>query len=136
MDLLLNRIWFSDKSTTGTLKIDGEMECYTLEDVDRGLEKGGNKIAGETAIPRGKYRTIIDFSRRFQRPLPRLLNVPHFEGVRIHAGNRSNDTEGCILVGRVHLVDYVGESKITLESLMLKILNAIDKKEEVWFTVA
>ena len=79
---------FSEKSTIGKLVVDDTFFCYTLEDKDRYLETNPDgKVYGETAIPRGKYQVVIDYSQRFKRELPRLLHVPGFEGVRIHPGN-------------------------------------------------
>src|SRR2546423_440555 len=94
MQLQLKRKTFTDKSTIGELAVNGVFECFTLEDVVR-----PEKIKRETAIPAGRYEIAITFSDKFQKFLPLLLNVPNYEGVRIHSGNRPEDTEGCILVG-------------------------------------
>jgi hypothetical protein len=94
VELRLTRKEFTDRSTIGELHVNGVFECFTLEDTVRPV-----KIKGETAIPEGRYEVVVNFSERFQRPLPLLLNVPNFEGVRIHPGNTDKDTEGCILVG-------------------------------------
>jgi hypothetical protein len=92
--LTLERMIFTDTSTIGELRIDGDLLCYTLEDTCR-----NHKIDSVTAIPAGKYKVIVTESKRFKRPLPLLVDVPNFEGIRIHPGNTSEDTEGCILVG-------------------------------------
>lgn len=92
--MLLEREWFSDKSTVGRLSFDDEFVCFTLEDTCRRV-----KVEGETAIPSGKYEITIDFSERFQKNMPHVLAVPGFEGVRIHKGNYPEQTLGCILVG-------------------------------------
>ena len=81
MKLSLIRKVFTDKSTIGTLQIDGGVSMFTLEDVDRKLEAGGVKIPGQTAIPRGTYTVIIDFSNRFQRMMLHVLDVPQFDGI-------------------------------------------------------
>ena len=79
MDLRVKRLEFSDDSTIGELSVDGQFECYTLEDKVRPV-----KIKGKTAIPAGQYEVVINFSQRFQKPLPLLLNVPNFAaGARI-----------------------------------------------------
>ena len=75
--------------TAGSLLINGRFFCYTLEDQERDA-----KIYGKTAIPHGKYQVVITFSNRFQKPLPLLINVAGYEGIRIHSGNKSADTEG------------------------------------------
>lgn len=87
--------------TPGSLYIDGKFECFTLEDLERDI-----KIPGLTAIPKGSYVVQITMSQRFKKLMPLLLNVPGFEGVRIHSGNNSGDTEGCILVGSAASVLY------------------------------
>ena len=119
MDLLLQRIEKTDKTTVGKLFIDGKFECYTLEDVEREV-----KIKSETAIPKGHYDVIITLSNRFKRDLPLLLNVPNFEGIRIHSGNSNHDTEGCILVGSTKIKDFVGNSRNTFNKLFEKLKKA------------
>jgi hypothetical protein len=109
----------SEKSTQGVLKIDGIFECYTLEDVVR-----PKKIAGITAIPVGIYKVVITPSNRFKRDLPLLVNVPGFEGVRIHPGNTDADTEGCILVGTSSGKDSIGNSRIAFNQLFEKLCRA------------
>ena len=116
MNLTLYRKWFTDISTTGVLFIDDAFFCYTLEDAVR-----EQKIYGKTAIPYGKYDVVITYSPRFKQNMPLLVNVPNFEGVRIHTGNTANDTEGCILVGMTKEKDFIGNSKKAFEMLMQKI---------------
>ncbi len=133
IDLKLIRKIFTDRSTKGELYFSSVFECYTLEDVVR---PSGEKIAGKTAISAGKYRVIIDKSTRFKRLMPLLLNVPDFEGVRIHSGNTDQDTEGCILVGRKFgPADYIEESKVAFNSLFDKLKEAYDKGEEIWIEI-
>ena len=57
------------------------------------------KVYGETCIPYGTYKVELSYSPKFKRELPLLLNVPAFEGIRIHKGNDRSHTSGCILVG-------------------------------------
>ena len=112
--LLLERDFARKDSTLGKIRLTAEGIapldiCYTLEDpvrepADRptgDLDSWvhGWKIPKQTAIPRGRYNLTIDFSQRFQKELPRLIAVPGFTGIRIHKGNSSTNTEGCILVG-------------------------------------
>lgn len=98
MELKLERFYLGDKYTIGRLSIDGTYYCDTLEDKVRDLPKEA-KVMHETAIPAGTYKVIVNVSPRFKRELPRLLNVPHFDGILIHRGNTAKDTSGCILVG-------------------------------------
>lgn len=134
MKLKLTREIFTDASTIGLLEIDGFFECFTLEDTDRKLEDGGHKIQNQTAIPRGKYKVTITMSNRFKKNLPLLLDVPQFEGIRIHAGNKPEDTEGCILVGRKTGLNAVFESKLAFEQLFQKMQIA-DAEGDIWMEV-
>ena len=122
MDIQVTRKEFTDRSTVGEMYVDGTFECYTLEDVVRPV-----KIKGITAIPAGSYEVVVSFSERFQRPLPLLLHVPNFDGVRIHPGNTDRDTEGCILVGKTKERDFIGASKLAFEALFEKIQAALQR---------
>lgn len=116
----------SDKTTIGELLVDGVFECYTLEDIER-----KEKLYGKTAIPVGKYRVEITFSPRFNRRMPLLLNVPGYEGVRIHPGNTEKDTEGCILVGRKKAQDRILESRLAFDALFKKLEAAKEIEIEI-----
>lgn len=120
MKIEVKRLHKTQNSTIGELTIDGKFECYTLEDTEREFIK----IKGETAIPKGTYKVIINESNRFKRLLPLLIGVPNFEGVRIHAGNSNHDTEGCILVGQNRSVDYITKSRKAFDSLFKKMQAA------------
>ena len=98
MKLKVERRFLGPDYTIGTLEVDGKYFCDTLEDRVRDLSRE-KKVPGETAIPAGRYEVIVNISPRFKRKLPRLLNVPGFEGILIHRGNTPEDTAGCILVG-------------------------------------
>lgn len=102
MNLNLFRALPREYETIGDLFVEDMWFCYTLEDR---LRPPGQKVPGETAIPDGTYRWIISMSPRFKRRLPLLLDVPNFEGIRIHPGNTHKDTEGCILVGESVVAD-------------------------------
>lgn len=134
MKLKLVREGFSPKATEGRLYVDGLFECYTLEDKDRFLEAGGVKMYGQTAIPRGTYDVKLTNSERFLKVLPLLVNVPMFSGIRIHAGNSANDTDGCILVGRRNIENndnWIEDSKSALTALMSKLMVADDITIEI-----
>ena len=119
MQITVKRLYKTDTSTIGELLIDGVFECFTLEDIERPV-----KIKAETAIPKGTYKVIINESNRFKRLMPLLLNVPNFEGVRIHSGNTNHDTEGCILVGQTRNKNYIGQSRKAYEKLFKKMQAA------------
>lgn len=131
MKLEVKRLTFSDKSTIGKLFLDGEFFCHTLEDVVR-----PEKVYGETAIPEGAYKVKITYSPRFKRDLPLLLNVPGFEGIRIHAGNTHKDTEGCILVGDLAGQDIVWQSRAAFNRLFDKLKAAQNAGEEITIEVS
>ena len=121
-NLNLKRTYPKEKYTIGELYIEGEYYCDTLEDTVREPDV---KIAGQTAIPYGKYEIIVNRSPRFKRDLPLLLNVPNFEGIRIHRGNTDKDTSGCILVGENKKVGKVINSTEKEEYLTKLIKEAI-----------
>lgn len=136
MNLLLIRDTFSSICTLGKLFIDGQLECEVLEDPDRKLEAGGKKIYGQTAIPRGTYKVIIDFSTRFQRAMPHILGVAQFDGIRIHPGNTAANTDGCLLTGTGRVANRaVLESRVAFTRFYAKLEAALDTGEEVTIEV-
>ena len=138
MKIKLVRTTNGDDFTEGKLYVNDVQECYTVEDTDRFLEDGNEKVYGKTAIPRGDYEVIISYSNRFKKELIEILNVPQFTGIRIHAGNSSRDTEGCIIVGSTNKQDddnWVGNSKTAYKDLHTKIKGAIDNGEQVTISI-
>lgn len=134
MELYLKRIAKRETYTIGRLSIDGVRFCDTLEDTDRGLRQDlpvsvlrAKKKKGVTAIPTGRYRVTLEmqspkYKDRQQYAfckgyIPRLLNVPAYDGVLIHIGNTHRDTEGCILVGENKVVGKVINSTDTFHKL-------------------
>lgn len=133
MKLTLTRKFFTEKSTIGTLSIDGEFFCYTLEDKDRGLNQSDNiatimlkKVFAVTAIPAGTYTVIVDFSNRFKKLMPLIRDVKGFAGVRIHAGNYPEDTEGCVLVG----MQYAPDKLISSREAYTKLFDRLNACKE------
>jgi hypothetical protein len=134
MKLSLKRRFKGESYTIGSLYIDDEYFCDTLEDKDRGLKQGMSiediimqKVKSETAIPAGTYIVVTDIvspkysTREAYRfcggKVPRLLNVPGYEGILIHIGNFARDTEGCILVGENKVKGQVINSTATFKKL-------------------
>jgi hypothetical protein len=134
MELTLNRIFLGSSATIGELLINDKHLCDTLEDRVR---PEGEKVYGKTAIPEGTYEVKLTHSPRFKKILPEILNVPNFSGIRIHTGNSSKDTEGCILVGTWdgEKEDWVGNSRIAFDKLMSLLEEATNNKEKVTITV-
>ena len=151
MELILERIAKRKTYTIGHLYIlrqvmdeyrPGEAKdyfCDTLEPTWRDYVNGAYKVKGRSAIPEGRYAVVISYSPKFKQWLPILLGGPEFnrkwQGIRIHAGNTSEDTEGCILVGKNREVGKVLDSRIWLHRLKQKIVEAKDKGEAVWLTI-
>ena len=129
MELTLKRVALKDTYTIGRLYVDGEYFCDTLEDKVR---PDGIKVYGETAIPAGTYKVVITYSNRFKRLLPLLQNVPMFEGIRIHPGNTSADTHGCLLVGINTEKGKITQSKITFE----KLFKLLEKADTIQITIS
>lgn len=123
MKLRVERLWKKPAYTVGRLFVDGKLFCNTLEDTVRDLSNE-KKVYGKTAIPYGKYKVVYNWSPKFGRNLPRLLNVPAFEGILIHPGNTADDSAGCILVGRNTEVGRLTESRYTSDKLNVLIENA------------
>ena len=124
MRIELVRIAFKDMYTIGKLYVDGKYFSDVLEDVDRGLDSSMSeseilekKVKGQTAIPTGQYVINITYSPKYKRMMPLLLDVKGFSGIRIHSGNSSKDTEGCLLVGKNKKVGMVLESRDTYQRL-------------------
>lgn len=111
----------TDTRTLGTLRFPDGWHCETLEDVVR-----DTKITHETAIPSGTYPVTITASKRFGKMLPLIGNVPLFSGIRIHAGNTSADTSGCVLVGTARGTrnNIVG-SRVAMAEVQKRIVAAL-----------
>jgi hypothetical protein len=128
MKLTLNRIYAGETYTIGKLYINGIYFCDTLEDKVRDYNKDGDlldanetKIFGETAIPYGIYEVVLNYSPKFKKVLPRLLNVKHFEGILIHSGNTADHSHGCILLGENKQKGKVLNSKKYVQLLIDEI---------------
>lgn len=117
--------------TIGKLYNDSQYISDTLEDTVR----NDIKIKDKTAIPAGKYEIILSMSIRFKKVLPLLLNVPNFEGIRIHSGNTSKDTSGCILLGKNTQIGKVLFSRIACLVLNSTINKSLKKGEKVFITI-
>jgi hypothetical protein len=136
MELKLHRRYRAGDYTIGSLYVDGEYFCDTLEDADRGLTQSmpleeirRRKVAHETAIPTGTYRVMVSLSPAKKRMLPRLLDVPGFSGILIHRGNTKNDSSGCILVGENKVKGKVLNST-PYEKRLIEILTEAQERGE------
>lgn len=149
MKILVDRKWKKATYTIGRLYIDGLLYGNTLEDTDRGLKQTDSlayiksrKVANETAIPKGTYKVAMNVtSPKYaasswywslcQGKVPRLLNVPGFDGILIHTGNNPLQTSGCLLVGKNTKVGQLTESKETFKKIYKLMKAAYDRGEEI-----
>lgn len=142
LELVITRDQVRPAVTLGVLTIDGKHFCYTLE--DRVRAANAPKVYGDTAIPAGRYRVVIDTSARFKKLMPHILDLPGNRtlfgdrpldlcGVRIHGGNTTDDTHGCPLVAYKRGIDriYVSAS----EDLTRRLLQAEDSGKEIFLTI-
>lgn len=134
MELDLERVQMTPEFTIGRLYLNNLFECFICEDAVR-IDKGEAKIPGKTAIPAGRYQVVVTMSNRFKRLLPLLVNVPQFEGIRIHPGNTSADTEGCLLPGVTRLDNGVGQSRFAFDRLFDKIKAPKRPDEKIYINV-
>lgn len=153
MLLRLERKYLKEEYTIGLLYVDGKYFCDTLEDKVRDFNKDGDlldagetKVYGKTAIPYGKYRITLDVkSPSFsQKPyykvfcngyLPRILDVPHFEGVLIHRGGTAEHTNGCVLVGQNKVRGGLTRSQQTFERLYRMMQDSDTAGDEIWIEI-
>ena len=137
MKLRVERLWPKATYTVGRLYVDGKLFCNTLEDRVVDVDKSGRfegdekKVYGQSAIPYGTYRAEFNWSPKFGRNLPRLMDVPHFEGILIHPGNTAADSAGCILVGKNSAVGRLTDSRDTSDRLNVLIEDAQRNREEI-----
>ena len=153
MNITVKRIAKRDTYTIGKLYIDGKYYCDTIEDKDRGLKQSmsekeilSNKIKHQTAIPTGTYEVTLKIkSAKYSQKkvfvqycnalMPRLLNVPGYDGVLIHTGNTEQDSSGCILVGYNKVVGKVINSMDAFKVIYPILKDASDKGEKITITI-
>jgi hypothetical protein len=137
MQIKVIRSIFSPTTTMGKMYVDEAFFAYTLEDQDRHLNGDcRKKHRSQTAIDPGNYEVVMTFSNNFKRYLPLLLNVPCFEGIRIHGGNTCEDSLGCILIGEhSNMKDKIWNCASKMNRL-LTMLKAVERKEKIWIQVS
>lgn len=149
MKIRIDRRWKKSTYTIGRLYLDGVFFCNTLEDKDRGLRQTDSlesikarKVYGETAIPTGCYEVLMDvtspkyadivwYKNLCGGKMPRLKNVPGFDGILFHPGSSALDCMGCILVGRNKVVGGLVQSKDTFKALYKRLETAYNKGEKI-----
>ncbi len=142
MKLELKRIALKPNYTIGKLFINGTYYCDTIEDKVIDLNKNGKfddgltKVMHQTAIPYGTFKVVVNHSPKFNRELPRLLDVPYFEGILIHNGSDQNSSSGCIIVGENKIVGKVTNSTFYMNNLTARIKDAQNKGEITTITIS
>lgn len=142
MKLELKRIALKPNYTIGKLFINGTYYCDTIEDKVIDLNKNGKfddgltKVMHQTAIPYGTFKVVVNHSPKFKRELPRLLDVPYFEGILIHNGSDQNSSSGCIIVGENKTVGKVTNSTFYMNNLTARIKDAQNKGETTTITIS
>lgn len=125
--------------THGDLFVDGEWHCFTLEDTIRevpGKPVKDWKVWGSTAIPAGRYRVSLEFSQRFGPSTLTIHDVEGFDGIRMHGGNKAEDTHGCPLLGMNRGEAGISNCKPAIESLKSRVRAAKESGQELWITIA
>lgn len=132
MEIKVIRKYYTLKSTISEVYINDTFFCHCLE--DRVRTKSAPKVFGESAIPAGRYQVIYTMSNRFKIKMPLLLNVPGYEGVRIHCGSYPTDTLGCLLLGHYDpkTPDFINESRITIGKFYPLIEKAYQSNEKIF----
>ena len=127
----------ANRHNWGKLFVDRLYFGETLEDKDQYLEAPDTeKIYGDSAIPRGRYRVTLTMSRRFGRIMPEVHDVPDFDGIRVHGGNIEHDTLGCPLLGQVRTANGIANCKGVNDRLFVTLQAAEQRGEEVWMEVS
>jgi hypothetical protein len=112
MNLTLTRLWLTEQSSCGELHINDARFCYTLELPNKDGKPG-------SCIAQGTYSVIVTHSPKFGRDMPLIL-VTDRSDIRIHWGNKPEDTEGCILLGYEHSADFIGQSRDAFNEFFAK----------------
>lgn len=149
MKIRIDRKWKKDTYTISNLYIDGVKFCNVIEDKDRGLKSSmtiseitKKKVKSKTAIPTGTYNISIDvvspkyskkstWSKYNNAKMPRLLNVPGFDGILMHPGNTAEDTDGCLIPGKNDKVGQVSNSTYWFKLIYEKMKEAKKKGESI-----
>ncbi len=98
MKAIIQRDWYTDKQTTGYLRlVNSENQvifaCSTLELADKNNQKS------ISCIPKGVYTCVRIVSPRLGVCYS-IQNVPNRQAILIHVGNFSSEIKGCILIGQ------------------------------------
>ena len=131
MQVMITRNWKKPDYTIGRIFVNNAFFCNSMEDTDRGLRQGMPleeikrlKVYGKTAIPTGTYTILMTYSPKYKKKMPQVMNIPGFEGIRIHPGNTPEDTLGCILPGDNKVKGKVVDSTKRFNQFVNMLLGA------------
>lgn len=131
MQVMITRNWKKPGYTIGRIFVNNAFFCNSMEDTDRGLRQDMPleeikrlKVYGKTAIPTGTYTILMTYSPKYKKKMPQVMNVPGFEGIRIHPGNTPEDTLGCILPGDNKVKGKVVDSTKRFNQFVNMLLGA------------
>lgn len=147
MNLNLYRFSDDQECTLGIMFVNGTYQCYTLEDKYNPV-----KIKHHTRIPSGTYQikkrlVLSDKTKRYRNKYDwfdyhlELQDVPDYQYVYIHVGNKEDDTSGCILVGNGQTSNKfmnsgsITNSAVAFKTLYLAVTNALNSGEDVYITI-
>lgn len=159
MDIFLKHIDQTKNSTIGDLTIEGEHECFFIENGYR-----NPKIMFESRIPDGRYKLILNTTCEhhfkylkmfpdFHIGMIEVSNVPNFNDILHHIGNYaylgrfddegkpSGDTHGCQLTCKRYFRNTITDcfqgrnSTDAYESYYKKIIELMNK-DEVWINIS
>lgn len=126
MELLVKRFLFDKKYTMSRFYINGELFCFGLEPFDASINKNTpiddikalKEKYGKIAIPLGKYNLIYNWSNKYKKKLPLVLDTPGFAGVRFHSGNTVDDTLACLLLGKFYKNGWLCDSRLCVNKFI------------------
>jgi len=133
MKFLIERVFKGAHYTIGKMYVDYEDErgyaTYISDTLEDKVREPFVKVYGSTAIREGDYKFILDFSKRFKKIMPHILDVEDFEGIRIHSGNTNEDTYGCLLLGYNKVKGKVISSTIAYNKFRMLLYSS---KQNEW----
>ena len=148
MEILIKRTYFREHSTVGFVQVNGKYVCDVYEpkaicwlgDKTRGRPDdprhpwpAEEKVAGETAIPEGRYRLTIEPSEKYKRDMICLGHVPHFKHIYLRNTTGRRTTRGDLLLGDfTHTVPSTENYEMRLKTM---IREALANGEKVWLRV-
>lgn len=126
MEVRIERFLFDKKYTMSRMYVDDEFFSFGLEPYDASINIDTpidtilelKAKYGKIAIPLGTYNLIYNWSNKYKKKLPLVLDTPGFAGVRFHSGNTVDDTKACLLLGKFYKNGWLYESRNTVDKFI------------------